>query len=307
MASIVLNQLDRFGPDACEQLSLDEARTYTRDLASGHDENFTVMSRLLPRRLRPHFAAVYAFCRWADDLGDEVGDPRRSMALLDWWRDELARCYAGAPRHPVFVALRPTIGQFEIPPTPFEHLIDAFVQDQNVRRYETWPQVLDYCTRSADPVGRLVLHLCGHADEQRQQLSDKTCTALQLVNFWQDVRRDIIERDRIYVPAEALAKHGLSHDDLIAHVHAERACDSRPVIRELVERTWPLFAEGRKLWPMLAPDVRPSVKLFTRGGESVMRAIERIDHQTLDQRPKLSEATKLKLIVGAMLGRLLGR
>jgi squalene synthase HpnC len=307
MPSIVLQQLDRFGPNHCEQLTPHEAAAYAHDLATSHYENFTVTSRLLPRRLRPHFAAVYAFCRWADDLGDEVGNTRKSLELLDWWRDELTRCYAGQPRHPVFVAMEPTIRQFDIPSTPFENLIDAFVQDQTVLRYETWDQVVDYCTRSADPVGRLVLYMCGHADAQRQQLSDRTCTALQLVNFWQDIRRDIVERDRIYIPAEVLTTHGLSHEDLVAHVKGEKTCDASPVVRELVERTWPLFGEGRQLWPLLAGDVRPSVKLFTLGGEAVMRSIEHIDYQTLDQRPSLSKATKLRLMAGAMWGRVIGR
>jgi len=206
MTSIVLQQLDRYGPDHCETVPPSEARRYAVDLATSHYENFTVVSRVLPARLREDFAAVYAFCRWADDLGDETGDPRRSLELLDWWRQELDACYRGEPRHPVFVALKPTIEKHDIPATPFEKLIDAFVQDQGLTRSHTWEQVVDYCTRSADPVGRLVLYMCGYRDEQRQRLSDCTCTALQLANFWQDVRRDILERDRIYVPDAALSE-----------------------------------------------------------------------------------------------------
>jgi squalene synthase HpnC len=307
MASIVIDQLDRFGPDRCERLTPEQAAAYTHELATSHYENFTVVSRLLPRRLRSHFAAVYAFCRWADDLGDEAGEPDRALRLLRWWRDELARCYAAEPRHPVFVALRPTVERFDIPATPFENLIDAFEQDQRVSRYQTWEQVLDYCTRSADPVGRLVLHMCGHRDAERRRLSDRTCTALQLANFWQDVRRDILERDRIYIPADLLGEHGLSHADLVAHARGGKRVDARPAIGTLVKRTWPLFAEGRKLWPMLEPDVRPSVKLFTRGGERILRAIERIDCRTLDRRPALAGITKLRLVAGAMIGRWLGR
>lgn len=306
MASLVMDQLDRFGPEHCEQLTLAQARQWAADLAISHYENFSVLSTLLPRPLRPHFACVYAFCRWADDLGDEAGDPRRSMHLLDWWRDELARCYANQPRHPVFVALVPTIEQFQIPAKPFEDLIDAFVQDQSVQRYQTWAQVVDYCTRSADPVGRLVLYMCGHRDIQRQQLSDQTCTALQLVNFWQDIRRDILERDRIYVPTEVLARHKLSHDDLIAHVRGEKTCDARPVIRELMDRTWPLFDKGAELWPLLEREIRPVIRLFWLGGRSVMRKIERMDYRTLDRRPALSKATKLRLIGRALVGRWTG-
>jgi len=307
MPSIVIDQLDRFGPTHCQTLSRDEALAYTMDLATGHYENFSVISRLVPRELRPHFAAVYAFCRWADDLGDEAGDPQRALELLGWWRQELADCYAGRPRHPVFVALQPTVERFDIPAKPFEDLIDAFEQDQAVDRYQTWEQVVDYCTRSADPVGRLVLYLSGYRDEQRQQLSDTTCTALQLVNFWQDVRRDILERDRIYVPTDVLGDHGLTHHDLIAHVRGERRVDAKPVIRELVDRTWPLFAEGRKLWPLIQGPTRSSIKLFTLGGEHIMRRIEQIDYRTHDQRPKLTKFTKAMLVLRTMAGKAVGR
>jgi squalene synthase HpnC len=307
MPSIVLDQLDRFGPTHCQTLSRDEACAYTMALATGHYENFSVISRLVPRDLRPHFASVYAFCRWADDLGDETGDPAKSTELLTWWRDELDQCYAGEPRHPVFVALQPTIHQFSIPAKPFEDLIDAFEQDQRVGRYQTWDQVIDYCRRSANPVGRLVLYLSGYREEARQELSDATCTALQLVNFWQDVRRDIIERDRIYVPADALTQHSLSHEDLIAHVKGEREIDARPVIRELVDRTWPLFETGRKLWPMIEGPTRSSVKLFTHGGEHIMKRIEQIDYRTLDRRPTLTKFSKALLVLKALAGRVVGR
>jgi len=307
MNATVIDQLDRFGPTSCEAMSRDAARAYAMDLATGHAENFSVISRLVPRELRPHFAAIYAFCRWADDLGDETGDPAKSEQLLAWWREELGRCYAGDPRHPVFVALQPTVEQFDIPATPFEHLIDAFEQDQRVHRYETWEQVIDYCRRSADPVGRLVLYLSGYRDAHRQRLSDATCTALQLVNFWQDIRRDILERDRIYVPADVLEQHGLTHGDLVDHVYGRRTIDARPVVKELVDRTWPRFREGRLLWPMIEGPTRGSIKLFTLGGEHVMRRIERIDYQTLDRRPTLTKFTKAMLVLRAMIGKAVGR
>ena len=318
MPSAILQQLDTYGPQRCERLSRREAEAYTRRLAGSHYENFSVVTRLLPRRLRGDFANVYAFCRWADDLGDEAGDPARSLELLAWWRRELAACYADEPRHPVFIALRPTIRRHDIPPEPFERLIEAFEQDQRVHRYETWEQVIDYCTRSANPVGRLVLHMCGYSDAERQRLSDATCTALQLINFWQDVRRDIAERDRIYIPAEALAEHGLSHDDLTGHVRGaqpgaavphglseEQRERYRRVIRDLVERTRPLFEEGRRLWPLLSRDVRPSIRLFTLGGEAVVRAVERIGYDTIDRRPALSKATKARLMGRALAGRVM--
>ncbi|MBI1374046.1 MAG: squalene synthase HpnC [Phycisphaera sp.] len=303
MASIVLQQLDRYGPDRCDQLSFEQASAYAHDLVRRQYENFSVVSWLVPKRLRNDFAHVYAFCRWADDLGDETGDRNRSLELLAWWRRELAACYKGKPRHPVFVALHPTITRHDIPAKPFEDLIDAFEQDQRVHRYETWEQVIDYCKRSADPVGRLVLYLCGYRDEARQRLSDQTCTALQLINFWQDVRRDIVERDRIYVPADVLTKHGLRHGNLVAHVSGERPLDNeqrqayREVIRELVDRTEPMFKEGRILWPKLAADVRLSIQLFTFGGESVLKAVRRMNYDTLDTRPSVSKATKAMLML----------
>jgi len=296
------------GPDACEAYTAEQAAAYVRELATSHYENFTVVSRLLPVDLRDHFAAVYAFCRWADDLGDEVGDRERSLELLAWWRAELQRCYAGEPRHPVFIALEPTVRRFDIPIELFDKLIQAFEQDQRVHRYETWEQVVDYCTRSADPVGRLVLYMGGYRDEARQRLADATCTALQLANFWQDVRRDILERERIYVPAEALARRGLNHEMLVGHARGERRLNEeqargyRETIREMVDRTWPLFAKGRGLWPLIRRDLRLSVRLFTLGGETVLRRIERIGHDTLERRPVVGGRTKLSLMARGLAG-----
>lgn len=328
MPSAILEQLDTYGPQHCEQLDYAQATDYTRDLTRNHYENFTVVSWLLPKRLRDDFRHVYAFCRWADDLGDETGDPQKSLELLEWWRSELDLCYAGEPRHPVFVALKPTIDRCEIPRKPFDDLIDAFVQDQTMTRYRTWDEVLDYCTRSADPVGRLVLYLCGYRDEQRQRLSDATCTALQLANFWQDVRRDVLERDRVYLPSEIASQHGLSIEQMVQAIKDDAAgkggmdCKvcaggSLPSIAisalgkpfestmcELVARTWPLFKSGRALLPTIAPDVRTDVKLFTLGGEAILNMIQRQHYNTLTHRPKLSKAAKLSLMASALTGKL---
>lgn len=309
MASVILEQLQTFGPDRCRRLSYEEAARYTADLAASHYENFSVVTGLLPRRLHEDFANVYAFCRWADDLGDEVGDPAKSLELLAWWKRELAGCYAGEPRHPVFVALDRTIRRHDVPAKPFEDLIDAFEQDQRVHRYRDWEQVVGYCMRSADPVGRLVLYLCGYRDAERQRLSDFTCTGLQLVNFWQDVRRDILERDRIYVPGDALESAGLSHDRMVEHVRGTRLFTGeereamRGVIRGLLERTEPLFGEGRGLWPRVDREVRVPIQLFTMGGEAVARGIRRVSYDTIDRRPIVGKLTKLRLIGRALLGR----
>jgi squalene synthase HpnC len=178
-----------------------EAERYTRWLATHHYENFNVVSWLLPRELHQHFYNVYAYCRWSDDLGDEVADSARALQLLDAWEDELKLIYAAdaGPSHPVLIALRETIRAKNIPITPFSDLLRAFRQDQTVKRYATWDAVYDYCVYSANPVGRLVLYLCGYSDAARQKMSDATCTALQLANFWQDVSRDL-EKGRIYIP-----------------------------------------------------------------------------------------------------------
>lgn len=324
---MVLRDLPTYGPDRCDAVDYPEAAAYTRRLAETQYENFTVVSRLLPSGLRDDFRHVYAFCRAADDLGDEVGDPHRARELLDWWRRELDACFAGEPRHPIYVALHRTIEKHRLPRKPFDDLIDAFVQDQSVTRYDAWDGVLDYCTRSADPVGRLVLRMFGHGDgagdDERFALSDQTCSALQLANFWQDVRRDVLERDRVYLPRDVAASHGL---DVEAMAGAIRAHDADPAagrprldavrpafvatMRELVERTWPMFERGHALWPRLDdPRLRASVKLFSRGGETVLRKIERRGpggYDTLTGRPAVTKADKLRLVMTAAAGRLLG-
>src|SRR5438874_8506940 len=201
-----------------------EAQQYTHWLATHHYENFHVASWMLPKHLRSHFYNVYAYCRWADDLGDEVGDTARALELLDWWENELNLCYEGRPSHPVFIALAPTIRAFDIPAQPFRDLLAAFRHDQTVHRYPTWQDVLGYCRYSANPVGRLVLYLCGYRDAERQALSDFTCTALQLVNFWQDVSLDY-EKGRIYLPLQDLERYGVKENDIATTQNTSAFCE----------------------------------------------------------------------------------
>ena len=205
-------------PEAMAKVhSLAEAEAYTRWLATSHYENFQVVSVLLPKRLHQDFYNVYSFCRWADDLGDEIGDTAESLRLLAWWRVELHRMYErGEASHPVFVALLGTAKQYSLPIAPFNDLITAFIQDQTVTRYADWDGVFGYCKNSANPVGRLVLGLCGYHDAERQRLSDYTCTALQLANFWQDVAVDL-KKDRVYIPLDIMARHGYTVEELFAH------------------------------------------------------------------------------------------
>jgi squalene synthase HpnC/squalene synthase HpnD len=278
-----------------------EAERYTRRLATHHYENFNVVSWLLPRRLHQHFYNLYAYCRWADDLGDEISDPGKALALLNEWDQELRDCYAGQPSHPVLIALRETISAFDIPIEPFSDLLIAFRQDQTVKRYATWNEVFDYCRCSANPVGRLVLYLCGYRDAERQRLSDATCTALQLANFWQDVTRDL-EKGRIYIPLEALAAHGLAEEDIV-----QRRFDARYVslMTDLVARTRQLFAEGMPLARSVDSALRVDIEMFSRGGLAVLDAIESIGYNTLERRPSIPKSKQLSLLVRALALRLL--
>src|ERR1700722_18894773 len=271
-----------------------EAERYTRWLATHHYENFNVVSWLLPRELHQHFYNVYAYCRWSDDLGDEVADSARALQLLDAWEDELKLIYAAGagPSHPVLIALRATIRAKNIPITPFSDLLRAFRQDQTVKRYATWDAVYDYCVYSANPVGRLVLYLCGYSDAARQKMSDATCTALQLANFWQDVSRDL-EKGRIYIPLEALAAHGLTDEEIVA-----RKFDQRYValVKTLIARTRELFDAGRPLAKTVRPFLHTALEMFTRGGLATLYAIESSGYNTLERRPSVSKWTQARLL-----------
>jgi squalene synthase HpnC len=281
--------------------SVAEAQDYCRRLARSHYENFSVTSWFLPERLRQHFFHVYAYCRISDDLGDEVGNARQSLQLLDAWESELNACYDGSPRHPVFVALAETVRQFEIPKHEFSDLLTAFRQDQTTPRYETFGDLLGYCRNSANPVGHLVLYLCGYSDAERQRLSDFTCTALQLANFWQDVSVDYA-KGRVYLPLEDLRRFGVSEDTI-------RNSENTPAFREMmkfeVARTREWFVQGLPLVGKVSRELAIDIDLFSRGGMEILRAIERQDYAVLGQRPVISKTRKLALAARAAWGKLL--
>lgn len=281
--------------------SLAQARAYCERLARSHYENFSVATWFLPRRLRQHFLNVYAYCRISDDLGDEVGDRAASLRLLDLWERELCACYSGSPRHPVFVALAETAREFAIPQHEFSDLLLAFRQDKSTTRYETFEDLLGYCRNSANPVGHLVLYLCGYRDAERQKLSDFTCTALQLANFWQDVSVDYL-KGRIYLPLESLRRFGVAEEDIAGRENTPAFC---AMMRFEVERTREWFRQGEPLIGKVSKELAIDLKLFTRGGQEILNAIERQGYAVLGRRPSLSKARKLALVARAAMGRFL--
>ena len=281
--------------------SLQEAYAYCERLARAHYENFSVATWFLPKKLRQHFFNVYAYCRISDDLGDETGDTAASLQLLDEWETELNACYAGSPRHPVFVALAGTVREFEIPKHEFSDLLRAFRQDQTVTRYESFDDLLGYCRYSANPVGHLVLYLCGYRDAERQQLSDSTCTALQLANFWQDVSPDF-QKGRIYLPLESLRRYGVTEADIASKQNTPQFV---AMMRFEVERAREWFDRGLPLIGKVNRELAIDLELFSRGGQEILNAIERQGYAVLGNRPAISKSRKLALVARAALHKLI--
>jgi squalene synthase HpnC len=286
-------------PDTAPTLA--EAQQYCRELAESHYENFHVASWFLPARLRPHFHSIYAYCRISDDLGDEVGDRAQALALLDIWQEQLDACYRGEATHPVFVALRETIRVCDIPKEPFADLLTAFRQDQAVTRYPTMESLLGYCRYSANPVGRLVLYACGYRDAERFSLSDETCSALQLANFWQDVSEDF-ERGRIYLPQDAMAAAGVDEATI---ANRKATPEFRALMRDQIAYTRAMFTRGAKLIGMVDRELAVDLELFTRGGLEILRAVELRNCDVLSGRPTISKRRKAILLLRALAGRFL--
>jgi squalene synthase HpnC len=281
--------------------TLAEAQEYCARLARTHYENFSVASWFLPQRLRQHFYNVYAYCRISDDLGDEVGDTAASLELLDQWQGELDACYEGTPKHPVFVALAETVRQFDIPKHEFSDLLIAFRQDQTITRFETFKDLLAYCRYSANPVGHLVLHLCRYRDFERQYLSDFTCTALQLANFWQDISIDY-EKGRIYLPLEDLRRFNVSQREIADNQNTPAFC---AMMKFEVERARDWFRQGLPLIRKVDRALAVDLDLFSRGGQEILNAIEKQNYAVLGNRPAISKPRKLALVARATLSKLL--
>lgn len=281
--------------DAVPTPSLDEAYERCRRIALGRYENFPVVSWLLPRELRRHLFAVYAYCRGVDDLGDEAEGDR--LALLDEWERELRACYDGSPSEARFLALQDTIRRFDIPAEPFLRLIEANRRDQAVKRYETFEALLDYCTYSANPVGHLVLHVFGYRDPERQRLSDAICTALQLTDFWQDVTVDL-EKDRIYIPQEDMRRFGVTEDDLRQR---RVTADLRRLIAFEVARTREYYDEGLPLIRVVEGRLRTDLRLYALSGLAVLDEIVRRRHDVLSERPELSRRRKVMMGLRGLL------
>src|ERR1700732_2692918 len=281
--------------------SPEQAREYCRRLARSHYENFSVATWFLPGRLRQHFCNGYAYCRISDDLGDDVGDTGAALALLNQWEAELNACYDSHPKHPVFVALAETVETFKIPKLEFSDLLRAFRQDQTVTRYESFGDLLGYCRYSANPVGHLVLYLCGYSDAERQRLSDFTCTALQLANFWQDVSVDYA-KGRIYLPIESLRRFGMNEEDIACKRNTQVF---REMMKSEVERARQWFHRGLPLVEKVDRELAVDLELFSRGGQEILDSIARQNFAVLGQRPAISKPRKLALVARAALGKLL--
>ncbi len=307
MQTTCADELRRFGPDnQAAPLSLAEAFAYCRRLAESHYENFTVASFLLPKQLRAPFHVVYSYCRWSDDLGDEIGGDeesrRQSLRLLDWWERGLDDCFAGnPPNHPVYVALLKIAGDFRLQKQPFADLLVAFRLDQKKQRYETFDELLEYCRFSADPVGRIVLQLAYGAvakngpDAEQLAWSDSICTGLQLANHWQDVARDF-KLGRCYIPRSVADRFGVDRENMLEND------DFRRMIRFLVDDARNRLLAGTPLIDSAPKLIRTDLKLFQRGGLAVLDAIEKIGYNVLRTRPVVSRWAKLRLVFASFFG-----
>ena len=283
--------------------SLAEAQAWCKHLAETHYENFHVATFFLPASLRPHFHSVYAFCRTSDDLGDEVGDTELAKRLLAEWRGMLHECFADPERsrHPVYVALQPTIAARSLPIEPFDDLSSAFEQDQVYTHHASLQTLEVYSLLSANPVGRLVLLVSGYQDPELFVLSDEICTGLQLANFYQDVVTDWVDRGRRYLPADAMQRFGVTDEQI-----AQRRFDAnfQAMMQFLVEDARGRLLRGRRITTLVERDLASTLSLFVKGGLAILDAIAAQDYNTLRTRPVVTKSVKLRLLLEALGGKI---
>lgn len=277
--------------------SAEQAFHYCQRLTSEHYENFPVASFFIPSDKRRYVYAIYAFARTADDYADEPGlTPAERMEYLNAWDEQLTECYLGKAQHPIFVALRETVDRFEIPQELFQHLLQAFRSDVTTHRYETFDDLLEYCSCSANPVGRLILLLFNYRSEETMSYADSICTALQLTNFWQDVSIDL-QKNRIYIPLEDLREFGCTEEDLFAH-NASRGF--KDLVTFEIERTAGLFREGEPLLAHVGNDLAFEMKLTWHGGMKILEKIEKNKFDVFKKRPTLNAFDKARLMVSSL-------
>lgn len=282
--------------------TLAEAAAWCRDLATTHYENFHVATFFLPAILRPHFHSIYAFCRVADDLGDEVGDTATATRLLSTWRAMLHECFEdpSASRHPVFVALGSTIDARHLPVKPFDDLISAFEQDQQQTHHGSLASLEAYSSLSANPVGRLVLLTAGYSSQELFVLSDEICTGLQLANIYQDIAEDLT-RNRRYLPADVMARFHVTDEQLQA---LRFDGNMRSLMEFLVADARARLTRGVNIAKLVDRDLAATLSLFAAGGQAILDAIAAQGYDTLTSRPVVSKTAKLRLLGGAFAGKL---
>jgi squalene synthase HpnC len=275
---------------------------FCESFARSHYENFPVASRLLPASMRPHVAAVYAFARIADDLADEGSVPASDrLAALDDWERRLIAVTSGHPdpgdvHAPVLQAVRETVSACGLPVTLLTDLLSAFKQDVVVVRYATWSSLLDYCRRSANPVGRLVLRIAGHRDDRLDRASDDVCTALQLTNFWQDLEVDW-RKGRVYVPADISAAAGAREEDL---ARGGLAPEWRVALEECSRRTRALFESGRGVCDGVRGRLMWELRATWLGGSRILDRLERVEYDVFTRRPTLGFADAVPIAWNAL-------
>lgn len=296
-------QLKQWGPEATyPPLSLADAEAYCRALATDHYENFHVVSWLLPKHLRQHFFNIYAYCRWSDDLADETGSTDESTYLLNWWEGELNRLYAGNARHPVFVALRSTLDTYQLPQKPFADLLSAFRQDQVKLRYRTDDELLDYCQRSANPVGYLVLGLAESANTETTAWSDAICSGLQLANFCQDIAIDA-SKNRVYIPETRLQQFGICEGEVLKGRKSEKL---QSLLREWCRYADGFFDRGAPLVHHVPNWLSLDVRLFIAGGRQILKEIERNRYDVWSKRVSIGKWRKLSLVARSTISWWIG-